>query len=97
MPFLYLYGHPQCSRECERDEAWADYLFPVLDGAPEEVQFPISDDDIIRVMVFSGYEDVVLDEDDGIFEKGNKFKSFHYQASQPMSRKAFLSASYRSG
>jgi len=69
-----------------------DYLFPVLDDAPKEVQFPVSDDDIIRMMLSSEHENVVLDEDDGIYKKGNKFKSFHHQAHQPMSRKALLSA-----
>jgi len=62
-------------------KVWADYLFPILDGAPEEVQFPIPDNDIIWMMVSSGQEDVVLDEDDDIYEKGDKFKSFHHQAS----------------
>jgi len=61
-------------------KAWADYLFPILDDALEEVQFPISDDVIIQMMVSSGHEDVILDEDDGIYEKGDKFKSFHHQA-----------------
>jgi len=34
--------------------------------------------------------DIVLDEDDGIYEKGDAFKSFHHQACQPMSRKALF-------
>ena len=38
----------------------------------------------------SGHEDVILDEDDSIYEKSDKFKSFHHQASQTMSRKALL-------
>jgi len=53
-----------------------DYLFPVMDDALEEVQFPISDDDIIRMMVSSGYKDVVLDEDDGIYEKVISSRAF---------------------
>jgi len=60
-------------------KVWADYLFLVLHGVPEEVQFLISDDDIIWVMVPSGHEDVVLDDDDGIYEKYDNFKSFHHQ------------------
>ena len=71
-------------------KVWADYLFPVLYGAQEEVQFPISGDDIIWMIVSSGHEDVILDEDDGIYEKGDKFKSFHHKANQPMSKKALL-------
>jgi len=30
------------------------------------------------MMVFSGHEDIVLDEDDGIYEKGDKFKIFDH-------------------
>jgi len=78
-------------------KVWANYLFPILHDAREEVQFPISNNDIIRMMVSSGHKDVVLDEDDGIYEKGDRFKNFHRQANHPMSRKAFLPASYRSG
>ena len=45
---------------------WADYLFPVLDDVPEEIQFPISDVDINRKVISSAHEDVILDEDDDI-------------------------------
>ena len=34
-----------------RIKVWADYLFPVLDGALENVQLPIPDDDINQKMV----------------------------------------------
>ena len=34
--------------------------------------------------------DIVLEEDDGIYEKGDIFRSFHHQARQPMSQKALL-------
>ena len=34
--------------------------------------------------------DIVLEEDDGIYEKGDILRSFHHQARQPMSRKALL-------
>ena len=34
--------------------------------------------------------DVVLKEDNGIYEKGDTLKSFHHQAHQPISRKAFF-------
>ena len=70
-------------------KVWADYLFLVLDGAPEDVQFPISDDNPQK-MISSTHEDVFLEEDNGIHEKGDKFKSFHRQAKHPMSRKALL-------
>jgi len=69
-----------------RIKVWADYLFPVLDGVLEDVQFLISDDDIHQKIVSSAHEDVILEEDDRIFEKGDKFKSFHRQAKHPISR-----------
>ena len=34
--------------------------------------------------------DIVLEEDDGIYEKDDTLKSFHHQARQPISRKALL-------
>jgi len=61
-----------------------------LDDAPEKVQFSISDADINQKMIFSTHEDVVLEENDGIYEKGDRFKSFHRQAKYPISRKALL-------
>jgi len=38
----------------------------------------------------SAHEDVLLEEDDGIYEKGNRFKSFNSQAKYPISQKALL-------
>ena len=35
-------------------------------------------------------ETFVLEEDDGIYKKGDILRSFHHQARQPMSRKALL-------
>ena len=50
----------------------------------------MTENNIARMMASSGHGDVILDDDDGIYEKGDEFKSFHLQASQPMSRKALL-------
>jgi len=36
------------------------------------------------------HRDVVLEEDDGIYEKGDTPNSFHHQARQPISQKAHL-------
>ena len=59
-------------------KVWADYLFPILDGgAPEDVQFPLSEEDI-RQKISSAHEDIVLEEDDGIYEKGDELKSIHH-------------------
>ena len=52
----------------------------------------MAENDIARMMASSGHGDVILDEDDEIYEKGNMFTSFHHQESQSMSRKAFLAS-----
>ena len=44
----------------------------------EENQFPVAEEDIARLMASSGHGGVVLEEDGGMYEKGNKFKSFHH-------------------
>ena len=49
-----------------------NYLFSVLDDAPEKVQFPIPDSDINQKMISSAREDVILEGDDGIYEKGDR-------------------------
>jgi len=41
--------------------------------------------------------DVVLEEDDDIYEKGDTLKSFHYQARQLISQKALLAGFYQFG
>jgi len=71
-------------------KVWADYLFPVLDDAPQEVQFLISDVDINQKMTSSGHKDIILEEDDDIYKKGDRLKSFHRQAKYPISRKVIL-------
>ena len=71
-------------------KVWADYLFSILDGVPEDVQFSIPEEDIRQKMVSSAHEDIVLEEDDGIYERGDRFKSFHHQAKYPMSQKTLL-------
>jgi len=71
-----------------RLKVWADYLFLILKDAPEENQFPVAEEDIAQVMASNEHGDVALEEDDKIYEKGDKFKSFHCQANQTMSQKA---------
>ena len=48
----------------------------------------MDDKQIASVMKTSKHEDVVLEEDDGDYEQGDIFLSFHRQASRPISRKA---------
>jgi len=61
-------------------------LFITLEGIPEAIHVPVSDEDSTAMMAVSGHGDVILEADDGIYEKGDSFKSFNHQASQPISR-----------
>jgi len=66
-------------------KSWADYLFLTLKKAPKEAQFGWIEEDILRMMREHDHGDVVLEEDDGIYERGDILKSFHHQARQPIS------------
>ena len=78
-------------------KVWADYLFPILDGALEDVQFPIPEEDIRQKIISSAHEDVVLEEDDGIYEKGDRFRSFHHQVKTLCLERLSLLVSFWSG
>ena len=41
-------------------------------------------------MKASNHEDIILEEDDGDYERGDVFLSFHHQAKIPISWKALL-------
>ena len=40
-------------------KSWTDYLFPVLDSVLEDIQVPIADADISKMMASSGHGDIV--------------------------------------
>jgi len=61
-------------------KSWGNYLFPNLEDAPEAAHCGIADEDIFRRMQEHSQGDMVLEEDDGIYEKGDILRSFHYQA-----------------
>jgi len=71
-------------------KSWADYLFPNLENAPEEARFGVVEEDILRMMREHDHGDVILEEDDDIYEKCDTLKSFHHHAHQPISWKALL-------
>ena len=98
MLFLHLHRRPynNCGN-ASGIKVWADYLFPILDGPQEDVQFPISDDNIHQEMMYSAHEDIVLEEDDKIYEKGDRFKSFHCQAKHLYLKKLSSPASCQFG
>jgi len=72
-------------------KSWGNYLFPNLEDAPEAAHCGVADEKIFRRMKEHAQGDIILEEDDGIYEKGDLLRSFHHQARQLISRKAFLS------
>ena len=56
-------------------KSWTDYLFPVLDGVPEYIQVPVTNEHIVMMMASSSHSDIILEEDEGIYEKGDTFKA----------------------
>jgi len=83
--YIYLDLHGGYKGSSNSLKSWADYLFPTLEEAPEEARFTVVEEDILRMMREHDHGDVVLEEDDGIYEKGDTLKSFHHQACQPIS------------
>ena len=71
-------------------KSWVDYLFPQFDSSLKEIHITILDAEIQARMVASEYGIVILEEDDGEYENGDSFKSYHHQARQPLSRLAIL-------
>jgi len=57
-----------------------DYLFSNLENAPKEAHCGVVKEDIFHRIREHSHGDIVLDEDDGIYEKGDAFKSIHHQA-----------------
>ena len=70
-------------------KSWADYLFPNLENASEEARFGVVEEDILRMMREHNHGDVILEEDDDIYDKGDTLKSFHHQAHQLIPRRHF--------
>ena len=62
-------------------KTWADYLFPSLEEAPEEARLGVVDEDILQMKKKHDHGDVILKEDDGIYEKEDILKSFHHHSS----------------
>jgi len=69
-----------------------DYLFLNLMSIPEEIHTPVADADIEALMVVSGHDDVILEEDDRVYEKSGSFKRFHHQVHQLMACPSLLTS-----
>ena len=60
-------------------KSWENYLFPDLEGTPEAAHCGVADEDIFRRMQEHSQGDLILDEDDGPYEKGDILRSFHHR------------------
>ena len=82
--------HDSYKRGSNSLKSWADYLFSNMENAPEEARFGVVEEDVLRMNREHDHRDIVLEEDDDIYEKGDTLKSFHHQVRQPISRTALL-------
>ena len=74
MCHFYIYMDVHNTRvNVNRIKVWADYFFSFLDSALGNVQFPISEEDIRQKMMSSAHEYIVLEKENEIYEKGDKF------------------------
>ena len=58
-------------------KSWVEYLFPVVDGMVESLQTLVLDKRISKAMKAEEHEDVILEEDDGEYERGDTFLNSH--------------------
>ena len=83
--YIYLDLYP--SRENVNNlKSWVEYLFSVVDGSVENLQISVSNRRIAKAMKAGEHEDIILEEDNGEYERGDTFLSFHRQASRTISR-----------
>ena len=91
MPLLHLLNiHGNHKGASSSSKSWENYLFPNLEDAPEAAHCGVIDEDIFWRMKEHAQGDIILEEDDSIYKKGDILRSFNHQARQPMSQKALL-------
>ena len=76
--YLYasVYDNPKGASSSSK--SWGNYLFPNMEDAPEAAHYGVADEYIFRRMKEHGQGDIVLEEDDGIYKKGDILRSFHH-------------------
>ena len=87
--YICLDVHDGFKGNSNRLKSRAEYLFLTLEKAPKEARFGVVED-ILQMMKEHDQGDILLEEDEGIYEKGDTFKSFHHQARQLVSQKVLL-------
>ena len=71
-------------------KSWRDYLFLDTENTPEAAYCGVADEDIFSWMQKHSQGDLIVEEDDDPYEKGDILRSFNHQARRPMSWKALL-------
>jgi len=74
----HFYTHGGHKGASSSSKSWGYYLFPNLEDAPEVAHCGVADEDIFRRMQEHSQGDMVLEEDDDTYEKGNILRSFHH-------------------
>ena len=78
-------------------KSWENYLFPNLEDAPEAAHCGVADEEIFRRMKEHAQGDIVLEEDDGICEKGDILRCFHQQTINQCPGRHFWLGFYKFG
>ena len=78
MCHLYIYSsmHGSSKGDSYSLKSWGNYLFPDLEGTPEAAHCRVADEDIFCRMQEHSQGDLILEEDDGPYEKGDILRSF---------------------
>ena len=87
---IYSSMHGNHKGASSSSKSWGNYLLPNLEDAPGAAYCGVANEDIFRRIKEHAQGDIVLEEDDDIYEKGDILRNFHHQARQRMSRKALL-------
>ena len=87
--YIYLALHPNRGTVISL-KSWTGYLFLIVHGPVEDLQAPVAEKKIAKVMKAGNHEDIIMEEDGDEHERGDVFLSFHCQASRLLYRQAFL-------
>ena len=69
--YIFSSMHGNHKGASSSSKSWGNYLFPNLESTPEEAQCRVADKDIFRRMKEHAQGDIILEEDDGIYENGD--------------------------
>ena len=71
-------------------KTWVDYVFLSLDELLKSLHTPVDDKRIAKAVRMNDHENVILEEDDKDYDRGDIFLSIHCQAKILISQKALL-------